>query len=330
MSGIHGRNAFKAALLILPLLGLSGCIEYTIDTTLNPDGSGLRKARIEATNADELAEYNLSTGDFTDLLFLGEQNGWSHETHVDDGDTTHVFQRETRVSGLTAWSRLNDDLRISGALPSKSASTIGYVTLGNVQFRNRVLVGSSRRSDGSSSFSYLETLSWEDGVDALLEVIVQQMDRYITDAFPALSAMDRGEILGLARARLWEAVEDGVLDSSGDDEDEMWSGAVDRTVDQAIRVVRKQYPDAEEEALRAGLDVFSGEAEEEFLQGLVETLPGLNLAINSEVSFRLTMPGRITNTNAHEQDGNTLIWEFAPTDGLTAPIVILAESVAGG
>lgn len=330
MSGIMGKNRLGAALLILPIIGLGGCIEYTVETTVNSDGSGLRSTRVEATSAEDLEEYELTTRDFTDLLHLGSEQGWSHETHVDSGDTTHVFQRETGVSDLSAWSKLNDDLHIAGALPSESASTVGYVTLGKVQFRNRVLVGNSRRSDGSSSFSYVETFAWEDGVDALLGVVVALMEKHINETYPALQAMDRGEILGLARARLWEAVEDGVLDASGDEEDELWATAVERTTSQAIRVVRKQYPDAEEDVLRKGLDIFSGEAEEAFLQGLVEILPGFNLAINSEISFRLTMPGRITSTNAHEQDGNTLVWEFSPMDGLTAPVVIMAESEVGG
>jgi len=333
------KNGIRAALLILPMVSLGGCIDYTIDTTLQEDGSGLRDVRIEVTDAEDLEDLELTTQDLMNLMFVSEGQGWAHATEVQEGgDTSHIFRRESRVTDLNSWSDLNDDIHIAGALPSRSASTVGYVTLGDVNFRNRVLVGTSRQSDGSASFSYRETFSWENAVDALLEIIVEEFDRTLQDSYPDLGDQELGEILGFARARLWVAVEEGVLDASGDEEDRLWERAIDRTADQTIEIVRKRYPTASKETLKgeleSGLGIFSdnfpGDTEGELEDRILETLPGLGLAINSAISFRLTMPGRVTNTNAHEQDGNTLEWEFAPTDALTAPIVILAESVVGG
>jgi hypothetical protein len=316
--------------LTLAGLSVTGCIEYDVNTILNSDGGGSRSVRIEAKDAEDLQDYALTTSDFVDLLSLSPGSGWTHQTEVDEGDTVHVFTREDRLRSLDAWSNLNDGLRILGAVPSRAGGSVGYVTLGDVQFRNRVLVGNSRRSDGSASFSYQESFYWEDGVDALVEVILEQMAARIRNAFPGLSDGDRGEILGIARAQLWESVEDGVLDSSGDNEDELWDRAVAKTATQAIRVVRTHRPDVDQAALKSALDVFSGESEELLLEGLVANVPGLNLAINTEVTFRLTMPGQVTDTNAHDREGNTLTWTFSPADALTAPVVISAESVSGG
>ena len=279
----------------------------------------------------ERLEKNETNADFMELMHLSEATGWAHVTHVDSQDTSHVFSRERQILGMSDWSRLSDDVRISGALRGKSRERLGYVTLGDVEFRNRVLVGASERSDGSRSFSYMETFSWQDAVDALLEVIVLEMDRRLLEAYPGIPAQDRGEILGLARASLWEAVEDGVLDTetSGDAEDQLWARAVEKITAQAIRVIQKGHPAVHRETL-AALNIFEGEAEEAFMERFVGLLPGLNLAINSEISFHLTMPGRITSSNAHDQEGNTLVWEFTPADALTAPVVLTAESIIGG
>ena len=101
--------------------------------------------------------------------------------------------------------------------------------------------------------------------------------------------------------------------------------------DWARDLIQETYPEAGEQTLQEALNVFEGDGEEEaMIDPLVKTLPGLNLAINSAITLRLTMPGRVVRSNAHDEDGTTLIWEFSPADALTAPIVIQAESVSGG
>jgi hypothetical protein len=332
MAGIFRKLLLRTVVFSLTPIALMGCVEYTVDTTLNPDGSGTRIVSVRSDNPEDLQDYDLSTGEFIELLHLSEATGWAHETHVDSGDTAHVFLRDRQVLELSDWSRLSGDVRISGALPSKARERLGYVTLGDVEFRNRVLVGASERSDGSRSFSYMETFSWQDAVDALLEVVVLEMDGRLLEAFPGIQAQDRGEILGLARASLWEAVEDGVLDTetSGDAEDQLWARATEKTAAQAIRVIQKEHPDVGRETLAAAINIFQGEPEEAFIERFVRLLPGMNLAINSEISFRVTMPGRVTSSNAHDREGNTLVWEFTPADALTAPVVLTAESIIGG
>ena len=59
---------------------------------------------------------------------------------------------------------------------------------------------------------------------------------------------------------------------------------------------------------------------------LDELVPGLTLSLNTSIIFRLNMPGRVMDSNAHETDGTTLVWEFSPNDAIQAPIEIYAES----
>ena len=179
-----------------------------------------------------------------------------------------MFRRERSIADLDAWSALNEDVHIRGALPAQADAKVGYVTLGDVRFLNRVLVGTSRQSDGNASFSYRETFYWQQG----LEIIRQRHPRA------------QAEVLAHQLLRGM-----GILSDEGE-----------------------------------------SDAEEEFEERLVATFPGFTLGINSSITFRLNMPGRITSSNAHDEDGSTLVWEFSPADALTAPIVVVAESVVGG
>lgn len=316
------------ASLPLILLPAVGCTEYTIDTTLRADGSGTRTVQVETEEATDLEEYGITTDDFLELLRLDGPE-WDHQTIGDPESPDHRFERTRTLTGLESWSDLNDEIHISGAVRQKARQTIGYVTLGNVRFSNRVLVGRSARSDGTGSHTYQETFFWEDGVDALIEIILTAMEDRVSVAFPDLPRADRGEVLGQARGHLWEAVEDGVLDA-GDDEEELWGRAVVKTATRGVRVIQKTYPEAGEQTLQEALNVFEGEGDEAMIDPLVNTLPGLNLAFNSAITFRLTLPGRVVTSNAHDQEGTTLIWEFSPADALTAPVVIQAESLTGG
>jgi hypothetical protein len=321
----------KTAITVLMGAALvsAGCIEYNVDTTLLPNGSGAREIRVELQDAEDNQDLGLSEGDFRALMGVGERDGWAHETHIDAGDTTHVFLKEDRIGDLGSWSRLSDGIHIRGALPNRSAERLGYVTLGDIRFSNQVLVGTSRKSDGSSAHDYVETFRWENGVEAILEIMLKRVESALDLAYPTLAQRARGEIMGTARARFQGAVEAGVFDDD-DQWDDLWNQAIQKTATQAIHVVKESYPNESEEGLRTRIDIFSGDLEEGLERAFSETLPGLNLSFSAEITFRLTMPGQVTSTNAHERDGNVLVWEFSPGDALTSPVVLVAESVLQG
>ena len=236
------------------------------------------------------------------------------------------IERQTEVGGLTSWSDLSDRVRIHGSTPARGGSNVGYVRLSTVQFGNTVRVEMGRVSDGSASFTYRETFYWDNVVDALVETFVQSIDRNLARRYPDLSGRERGELTGFVRAQLWGALDDGLLEADGDGEEELRDGVVNRTTEHAVKIVRVSYPGAEEAPIRRMLtDLFEDDSHvvQTFLD---ETIPGLTLSINTSIQFRLNMPGRVTDSNAHETDGNTLIWEFSPSDAIQTPIEIFAES----
>lgn len=325
------RKTRIGGIALTVLLGwLSGCIEYRIETTMNPDGGGLRSVTVEMTDAQNLTD-KVTRQEFIDLMSLTRDRGWDYSARVrDDGDTVHVFRKDTEIPDLRSWRNLDDELHISASRPATADSIVGYLKAGSVHFRNKVSVRATGQPDGAAAFRYQESFVWENGLDALVESLVGGMEGSIQATFPDLADRDRGEILGVARVELWDAIEQGALDSSNDDEDRLWEEALDGIVSLGIRTLRTRYPSATEGELRSRLDIFSEDFEGEDPMERFETLlPGLSDGGGS-VTFELTMPGTVTTTNAHERDGNRLKWEFGTDDAIAAPVVLVAESVVRG
>jgi hypothetical protein len=326
MHRIRRQSGPKALSLLLPAVWLAGCVEYTIETTVNPDGSGVRTERMEAA---EDPDVGVDPESFLEVMYAGEAYGWSHREEVDDdGDAYHVFERRTEVADLPSWSGLNDKIRISGAVRDKAGEKIGYITMGDLRFRNAVHLRRSADSDGNASFAFRETFTWEKAVDAVGELLMKDLEEALVATYPRLSPEERGQIVGFARARYWMAVEDGLFSADGN-EDALLSDAAHGTAAQALNIVRMQYPGETLESVDRLLHESVAESDDRFVTFLQEELPGLNVALNSEITFRLNMPGRVTDSNAHHRDGTTLVWEFGPGDALSAPVEIYAESVVG-
>jgi hypothetical protein len=137
-------------------------------------------------------------------------------------------------------------------------------------------------------------------------------------------------MVGLARAHLWTAFEGGFFDEY---EDRLLNKARDRTTEQGINTLRLQYPRESGFFLKDLLHKLyhgNGEVGEEMEIFLEERLPGINLALNTGIQIRLNMPGRVMDSNHHQMDGSTLVWEFEPLNAVASPIEIYAESVVGG
>ena len=316
------KNSLVAALA----LGSFACVDYTIETTVHPDGTGMREERMEVTRNDDLP---ITDADFRALTFTTDRQAWTVSSDIDeDGDTTWVLERRTDIADLAAWSDPDFGVRIAGAAPARAGTRIGYVELGDVLFRNSVQVATGRRSDGSASFSYREAFLWDRGADAIVEFLLRDLDESLRARYPRLTDAERGAIVGFARARIWVAGDEGLF--FGENEDEAIERAVHETAEHGVKIVRVRYADADVDFLRetmAGLLAMEDEQAERLFE---EMLPGLSVAFNTAVVFRLTLPGRVTSTNADHQDGNTLEWEFSPLDALAAPIELFAESVLGG
>lgn len=308
----------------LTAVASAGCLDYTIETTLEPDGSGTRAELMEIEENDD---FTLSEAEFLTLAFAGPEHGWRPEVVVDaGGDTTaRRLHRRTEIGTLSGWTRSDRSIRIAGALPAMADTRIGYVRLGDVEFRNELRVGAGRRSDGTRSTTYRERFYWSNGPDAAIELVLEGLDRRLTDAYPDLTETDRASITGFARARMWLAHEEGLLADPNDERTRAM--IVPSTTLHALKIVRTRYPQATAEAVRDVATAPLVGEDEESSREFSELLPGLELAFNTNLVVRVTMPGRVTATNAERRDGNVLEWEFSPLDAFT-PIELFAESLS--
>jgi hypothetical protein len=328
------RNLVAA--LTLQILALSGCMQYTIETTLNADGSGIRheELMVEEVEVDvESEEYGFSvtSDDFADLMNVRESDRWSYTITMEDEDTIHVFRRETRVRDLASWADVSGDVHIAGAISADARSRVGHIQLGDVHFRNTVRVQSGAVTEGVS-FVYREAFYWENLLDVLVEWFVGYVSSTVDAQYPNLTAQERGEITGFVKGGLWSAIDQGLLDSGGDEEERLVSAFIDRAAEQSMKIIRRRYPEGDVESFKNMLRQIY-EDEDDKLGGFIEArLPGVQLSAASEIIYRLNMPGRVTASNAHDRDGNTLVWEFGLAwegggDAVTAPVEIFAESV---
>jgi hypothetical protein len=312
------------------ILGLSACVDYTIETTLHPDGGGYRTERMEVGENDGL---KMSAREFGEVMLVTSDRGWSHSTEVNSkGDTTNILERRTQIRDLGSWGDLDDAVQISGARGADANGRIGPVTLGDIRFRNRVEVEKGTLTDGRSTFVYRETFYWENAVEALVEIFMGPFSEAVAAKYPLLSEEQRGQIVGIARAHLWAACQEGIFDDDGN-EDELLNRARDRTATQAVQVVRMRYPQESRFFLRDLLQKLydgDGEAGEKATSLLEQRLPGLNLAFNTSLKIRLNMPGQVMNSNRHTVDGSTLVWELEALSAAASPVEIFAESVVGG
>jgi hypothetical protein len=328
------RNSVAA--LTIQALGLSGCMQYTIETTLNADGSGVRheELMVEEVEVDvegHEAGFSIASGDFADLMHVRESDRWSYTLSLEDEDTIHVFRRETRVTDLASWADLSGDVHIAGATTADARTRVGHIELGDVQLRNTVRVQTGAVTEGVS-FVYREAFYWDNLLDALVEWFVGYVSSTVDAQYPDLTAEERGEITGFVKGGLWSAIDQGLLDSGGDEEERFVSAFIDRAAEQSMKIIRRRYPDGDVESFKNMLRQIY-EDEDDKLGSFIEArLPGVQLATATEIIYRLNMPGRVTASNAHDRDGTTLVWEFGLVwegagDAVTAPLEIFAESV---
>jgi hypothetical protein len=282
-----------------------------------------REEMVVDESEDAYAE--VSYAEFGELMFVTERDGWTHGEELRDDDTVHVFRRETTIADLNSWGDVSDDVRIAGATRAGARSSIGRISLGDVKFRNAVRVETGQVAE-YTSFTYRESFYWENLESAVVEFFVQAFADMMDTRYPDLSSGERGEIVGLVRGGLLSTADQGLLDAGGEEEERLYSAFIDRTAPQAAKVARQSYAGAGEGSFRDMLqDLYDDD--ERFGELLGQKLPGLELAINTAIIFRLNMPGRVTNSNAHDRDGDTLVWEFGPGDAGSAPVEIFAESV---
>ncbi|MGD2121085.1 MAG: hypothetical protein PVJ76_05045 [Gemmatimonadota bacterium] len=329
MGSIRRKHRIRAALATASIIGMAGCITYDIETTLHGDGSGHRSVTVTVEDPHRLDE-DLTQADFLAIMSLTKEQGWASELKIETkGDSTYLFRRETDISDPGSWPDLDSHIHILGAAPSFADSTLGNLRLGKVHFRNKVEVSRREGSEGEL-FTFRETYFWEHGLEALTEALVKGTDDWIAKGYSRLSESDRAEIRGVVRTTFSLGFRDGLLDRIDEDEEAAWGEVLDQITSVAFNTIRAKHPDATREAVRERFDIFSDENGEAVLDELDRLLRGLSVGGDAQITLRLTMPGTVTSTNAHERDGNTLVWVFQPWDALTADVVLVAESAIVG
>lgn len=316
----------RTAFLALLVSGLAGCMDYTIETTVNADGTGVRSELVELTRN---SDFELTEGEVRSLTLSTPDRGWKSSIRVDqDGDTTWVLERKTDVRRLRDWADPSGRTLILGTTPEQADKRLGYVRLGDVVFRSSIQVAVARRSDGTSLVTYRESFLWDQAADALVEFLIQEMDGTLKRTYPRLTVAERASILGFARARIWVAGDEGLF--TGENQSEAIERAAAKTAEQAVKIVRVRYPEATTDAVRQIVEGLLDDEDGRLSELFERMLPGLNLGMNTSVVFRLTLPGTVSTTNASKREGNTLTWKFSPTDNFTGPVEVFAESVVGG
>lgn len=329
MNGTSGtRGQGRTALLALAALGLAGCTDYGIVTTIGPDGSGTRIETVRVTADGEGP--SMSPERYVYLLGLGEDRGWAHRTEVDD-DTTHVFERRNRVAKPGDWDRLSGSVLVRGTAAELADERVGRVRLGDVAFSNVVRVsGFSSRPGPGDTVTYRESLSWRNGASAFVEAMAVGIPARIAQDYPRITPEQESELAGLVRAGMWSAIETGLLDSESEvDEDALFESFVSRTADLSADAMRSSYPSVRP----ADLDVLIRDAVEDD-DGILgrlfkERLPGLDLAGTLHFELRLVPPGRVLESNAERVAGDTLVWELDAWDALAKPVEAVATFLVG-
>lgn len=324
MGAIGRYKRSLAPALLVPTLALWSCTLYTVETTLNADGSGVRRERMEVDQTADV-DFRVSSESYRELMNVSEQDGWSYRKEVQDGDEIHVLTREARVRNLSGWSDLSRRIHISAAVDRGSGGAAGDSRYTNVGFWNSVQVGSSQTPDGRT-YTFRERFYWENLVDVLIEYMLEDFRGGLQVRYPALEPEQRGELIGLVKGALWTAVEEGLWDMSESERAREFAPLMGRLTAQALRIVRVRYPREDSSFFThafTSLFVHDDDEAEDFLE---ERLPGVALAGNTEIVVRLDMPGQVVDSNAHERDGSTLVWKFSPLDAIRTPIEVFAES----
>ena len=310
-------------------VSILGCISYDIETTLEPDGSGIRQVEVVVDESgDQELRAGLTDQDFVRLMNLSERQGWKHTRERRDGDEVHVFRREIEAKSVDDWAQIGGLVDIRGALAGGSADSVGYVAVDDVRFRNWIGVELRDGSNGRT-LVYREWFEWTDLLDALVEQHVSSLKETFSARYPDLGPERLGELIGLYRAGFWWAIDRGLLDAKGPEGEQLVAEVGERVAYLATEVTRQRYPDAEKEFFAEAALRVLGDGDDEVEAIIDSKLPGARLAGNARIVVRLHMPGRVTDSNAHDRDGSTLKWEISPWDAAGGGLELYAESVTG-
>lgn len=301
-----------AFLLACLLVALAGCQHYTVEVTLDADGGGRRVTELSCDSPGPTPEAALSH--FREGFALSESEGWQRVERAEEPQRL-VFKRERHLAAPAEWASLSGEIAIPGR-PGTEASGVLFTNTVEVELAGL---------DGGRSLSYRERFDWQGILPAAAGILGEMGEAALVADFPALDPLARAELRGLlaGAALRYIALEQ---EDAGEPAYETFLAAL---AEQARATVARVAPTAAADEIATRLDGVLRGGGDEGDQRVAERLPGLDLVAATDLSFRLTLPGPIAETNADRVEGNTAIWVFGLSDALLEPVQLYARARVG-
>jgi hypothetical protein len=299
----------RLAMTLALLIALAGCQHYSVEVTLDADGGGRRVCELVCDAPGPTPEATVTH--FREGFALSEAVGWRRVDR--DEEPQHlVFQREQQLAAPADWSRADGEIAVPGRPGTEAASVL---------FTNSVQVEAAGEGE-ERTLSYRERFEWRGILPAASALIAELGGAALAADYPALDEPARAELRGLlAGAGLrFIAIEQ---EDAGEPAYETFLAALG---EQARAVIARQYPAATAAAIAERLHGVLRGAGEDGDALFAERLPGLDLVASTDLSFRLTLPGPLLETNADRVEGNTAIWQFGLGDALLEPVQLYAKA----
>ena len=292
----------------LALLCLVGCPRYEIETTVGRDGGGRRVVTLEA-DGDISQGTDVTTAEFLSLFGLDEGRGWITTSRA--GDDKLVFTCEEQIADPAGWSNLECDLQVRGSLSEGP--------LEEIRFREEVAVETRRGAEGRT-VAYRATFGWHGLQEALTDLVVGHFSESVARQYPFLNKAELAELRGLFAGHFsvgWLTEGEDVCSL---EEDTVLASFASL----AEPIVRAARPTADVSALR----VLAEESADGADSLVSEQLPGVELAVFASANLRLTLPGRILETNGTIVGDGTVEWKLDLLDErmLRGPLEIYASA----
>ncbi len=172
------------------------------------------------------------------------------------------------------------------------------------------------------TLSYRERFEWQGILPAASALIAELGAAALALDYPALDEPARAELRGLVGGAALRYI---ALEQE-DAAEPAYATFLAALAEQARAVIARQYPEATAAAIGERLHGVLRGAGEGSDAAFAERLPGLDLVASTDLSFRLTLPGPVLETNAERVEGNTAIWRFGLSDALLEPVQLYAKS----
>ena len=299
---------FLLAMLTL-LCSMAGCQHYSVEVTLEADGSGRRVCELACDAPGPTPEAAISH--FREGFSLAEAAGWRRVEREGEPQRL-VFRREQELAGAADWSRFDGEIAVPGRADGRATGVL---------YTNSVRVEAASEG-GQRTLSYRERFEWRGILPAASALIAELGAAALATDYPALDEPARAELRGLLTGAALRFI---ALEQE-DAGEPAYTTFLAALAEQARRVVARQYPDAAAPAIAERLHAVLRGAGEQGNAFFTERLPGLDLVATTDLSFRLTLPGPVLESNADRVEGNTAIWQFGLSNALLEPVQLYAKA----